>query len=95
MRPRRAAVWVTALNAVRAAVLETIATLAPPGRNFVFTHAVSTDGGHPGDLMVAGRWISWPIFAELARRLARSSCGCAVRPTSWRNASRRRSAPTA
>jgi len=60
--PLPAAVW-DRTRAVRTAVLETIATLAPPGRNFVFTHAVSTDGGHPGDLMVAGQ-----ILATAERR---------------------------
>jgi hypothetical protein len=38
---------------VRSAVLETIATLAPRERSFVFTHAVSHSGGHPIDRTIA------------------------------------------
>ena len=45
-------VWGLA-DKVRSAVLETIATLAPPERSFVFTHAVSHDGGHPLDRRIA------------------------------------------
>ena len=45
-------VWSLA-DRVRSAVLETIATLAPPDRSFVFTHAVSDDGGHPLDRRIA------------------------------------------
>jgi len=40
-------------DAVRSAVLEAIATLAPPERSFVFTHAVADDGGHPLDRRIA------------------------------------------
>jgi len=38
---------------VRSAVLETIATLAPRTKSFVFTHAVSHDGGHRIDQEIA------------------------------------------
>ena len=55
--PLPLAVW-DRTHAVRTAVLETIATLAPPQRNFVFTHGVSHDGGHPIDHMIAGQILS-------------------------------------
>jgi len=45
-------VWQLA-DAVRSAVLDAIATLAPTERSFVFTHAVSDDGGHPLDRRIA------------------------------------------
>ena len=64
--PLPPAVWDRA-NAVLAAVLETVATLAPPDRNYIFTHAVWDDGGHPMDFMIAGQ-----ILSTAERRGARA-----------------------
>jgi hypothetical protein len=61
-----ASVWDRA-NDVRAAVLETIATLAPAGRNFIFAHAVTRSAGRPIDHMVAGQ-----ILNTAERRRART-----------------------
>lgn len=74
--PLPPAVW-DRTNAVLAAVLETVATLAPPDRNYIFTHAVWDDGGHPMDFMIAGQ-----ILSAAERRGARAlvvnlSCGAA------------------
>jgi hypothetical protein len=64
--PLPAAVWDRA-NSVRLAVLETIATMAPPQRNFVFTHAISRSGGGPMDFAIAGQ-----ILTTAERRKART-----------------------
>ena len=50
--PLPESVW-SLTDAVRSAVLETIAELAPRERSYVFTHAVSDDGGHPWDHRIA------------------------------------------
>lgn len=47
-------VWDRA-NDVRSAVLETVASFAPKTRSYVITHAVSTEGGHPIDLIITGQ----------------------------------------
>lgn len=52
-----AGVW-DRTNDVLSAVLETVARFGPPGRNYVFTHAVSDPGGHPLDWIIAGG-IAW------------------------------------
>jgi broad-specificity NMP kinase len=64
--PLPPAVWDRA-NDVFAAVLETVATLGPPDRNYVFTHAVGDDGGDPEDFAIARR-----ILGVAARRKARA-----------------------
>jgi hypothetical protein len=64
--PLPPAVW-DRTNAVLAAVLETVATLGPPDRNYVFTHAIWDDGGHPADLTIAGQ-----ILGAAERRNARA-----------------------
>ncbi|WP_337185369.1 AAA family ATPase [Phenylobacterium sp.] len=54
-----AGVW-DRTNDVLSAVLETVARFGPPGRNYVFTHAVSDPGGHPIDWVIAGQllWVA-------------------------------------
>jgi hypothetical protein len=64
--PLPPAVW-DRTSAVLAAVLETVATLAPPDRNYVFTHAIWDDGGHPLDFTIAGQ-----ILSAAERRNARA-----------------------
>jgi hypothetical protein len=64
--PLPPAVW-DRTNAVLAAVLETVATLAPPDRNYVFTHAIWDDGGHPSDFTIAGQ-----VLGAAERRNART-----------------------
>jgi hypothetical protein len=64
--PLPPAVW-DRTNAVLTAVLETVATLAPPDRNYVFTHAIWDDGGHPLDFTIAGQ-----ILGVAERRKARA-----------------------
>ena len=72
--PFPAGVWDRA-NDVRSAVLETIALFGPPGRNYVFTHAVSDPGGHPIDWVIAGQ-IFWVVERRRAGLLVvRLACG--------------------
>jgi hypothetical protein len=71
--PLPPAVWDRA-NDVRMAVLETVATLAPPGRNFVFTHAITRDHGRPIDHMVAGQILHTAERRRARVLLARLSC---------------------
>jgi predicted kinase len=81
------AVW-DRTNAVLTAVLETVATLAPPDRNYVFTHAVWDDGGHPTDFVIAGQ-----ILGAAERRGARAlvvRLSCAARELSGRIAAQDR-----
>jgi predicted kinase len=73
-RPLPAGVW-DRTNDVLAAVLETVARFGPPGRNYVFTHAVSDPGGHPLDWIIAGQ-ILWVAERRGARLLViRLACG--------------------
>jgi AAA domain len=60
-RPFPPGVWDRA-NDVRSAVLETVACFAPKSRSYVFTHAISAEGGHPIDFVIAGQ------ILHLARR---------------------------
>jgi hypothetical protein len=85
--PLPPAVW-DRTNAVLAAVLETVATLAPPDRNYVFTHAIWDDGGHPLDVMIAGQ-----ILSVAERRKARAlvvRLSCRARELSARIAAKER-----
>ena len=72
--PLPPAVW-DRTNAVLTAVLETVAALAPPDRNYVFTHAVWDDGGHPMDFMVAGQILSVAERRGARALVVRLSCG--------------------
>ena len=72
--PLPPAVW-DRTNAVRAAVLETVATLAPPDRNYVFTHAIGDDGGHPLDFAIAGQILSVAKRRRARALVVRLSCG--------------------
>src|SRR5579871_2814855 len=74
--PLPPAVW-DRTNAVLAAVLETLATLAPPGRNYVFTHALWDDGGHPLDFTIAGQILSAAERRSARALVVRLSCGAA------------------
>ena len=62
-------------NAVLTAVLETVATLAPPDRNYVFTHAIWDDGGHPSDLTTAGQILRVAERRKARALVVRLSCG--------------------
>jgi len=73
LAPLPDAIWERAAT-VRSAVLETIATLAPRERSFVFTHAVSTDGGHPLDLVIAGQILRTAERRGARTLVARLSC---------------------
>ena len=68
------AVW-DRTNAVLTAVLETIATLAPPDRNYVFTHAIWDNGGDPLDFMIAGQILSVAERRKARALVVRLSCG--------------------
>ncbi len=68
------AVW-DRTNAVLTAVLETVATLAPPDRNYVFTHAIWDDGGHPSDFTIAGQILSVAERRKARALVVRLSCG--------------------
>ena len=72
--PLPPAVW-DRTNAVLSAVLETVATLAPPDRNYVFTHAIWDDGGHPLDVMIAGQILSAAERRKARALVVRLSCG--------------------
>ena len=72
--PLPPAVW-DRTNAVLAAVLETVATLAPPDRNYVFTHAIWDDGGHPLDFAIAGQILSVAERRKARALVVRLSCG--------------------
>lgn len=72
--PLPPAVW-DRTNAVLTAVLETLATLAPPERNYVFTHAIWDDGGHPLDFMIAGQILSVAERRKARALVVRLSCG--------------------
>jgi hypothetical protein len=74
--PLPAAVWDRA-SAVRTAVLETIATLAPPNRNFVFTHAIFRSGGQPLDFAIAGQILYAAERRKARTLLVRLSCAAA------------------
>lgn len=74
--PLPRSVWDRA-NAVRVAVLETIATLAPPARNFIFTHAITRDGGRPIDHMVAGQILNTAERRHAKVLLVRLACAAA------------------
>ena len=74
--PLPPAVW-DRTNAVLTAVLETVATLAPPDRNYVFTHAVWDDGGHPLDFTIAGQILSLAERRKARALVVRLSCGAA------------------
>lgn len=71
--PLPPAVW-DRTNDVLAAVLETVATLAPPDRSYVFTHAVWDDGGHPLDFALAGRILGVAERRGAMALVARLSC---------------------
>jgi len=71
--PLPPAVW-DRTNAVFAAVLETVATLAPPDRNYVFTHAVWDDGGHPFDFTIAGQILNVAERRRARALVVRLSC---------------------
>jgi hypothetical protein len=71
--PLPPAVW-DRTNAVLTAVLETVATLAPPDRNYVFTHAIWDDGGHPLDFMIAGQILSVAERRKARALVVRLSC---------------------
>ncbi|MDO9431016.1 MAG: AAA family ATPase [Phenylobacterium sp.] len=73
--PLPAEVW-DRTHAVRTAVLETIATLAPPKRNFIFTHAVSNEN-HPMDRLIAGQILSTADRRGANTLLVRLSCASA------------------
>lgn len=72
--PFPAGVWDRASD-VRSAVLETVAMFGPAGRNYVFTHAVSDQGGHPIDWIIAGQilWVAERRRASLL--VVRLACG--------------------
>jgi len=72
--PLPAGVW-DRTNDVLSAVLETVARFGPAGRNYVFTHAVSDDGGHPIDWIIAGQilWVAERRRASLL--VVRLACG--------------------
>jgi hypothetical protein len=72
--PLPPAVW-DRTNAVLTAVLETIATLAPPERNYVFTHAISDNGGHPSDFAIAGQILGVAERRKARALVVRLSCG--------------------
>ena len=72
--PLPPAVW-DRTNAVLTAVLETVATLAPPDRNYVFTHAIWDDGGDPLDFMIAGQILSVAERRKASALVVRLSCG--------------------
>lgn len=69
-----AGVWDRA-NDVMSAVLETVARFGPAGRNYVFTHAVWDEGGHPLDWIIAGQilWVAERRQASLL--VVRLTCG--------------------
>ena len=72
--PLPAGVWDRA-NDVLSAVIETVALFGPAGRNYVFTHAVSDQGGHPLDWIIAGQ-ILWLAERRRANLLVvRLACG--------------------
>jgi hypothetical protein len=71
--PLPPAVW-DQTAAVRTAVFETIATLAPPARSFVFTHAISHDGGHEADHEIAAQILSTARRRGARTLVARLSC---------------------
>jgi adenylate kinase family enzyme len=71
--PLPPAVW-DRTNAVLAAVLETVATLAPPHRNYVFTHAIWDDAGHPDDFVIAGQILSAAQRRKAKALVVRLSC---------------------
>ena len=72
--PFPAGVW-DRTNDVLSAVLEAVARFGPAGRNYVFTHAVSDQGGHPIDWIIAGRilWVAERRRASLL--VVRLACG--------------------
>jgi hypothetical protein len=72
--PLPAGVW-DRTNDVTSAVLETVALFGPAERNYVFTHAVGDEGGHPIDWVIAGRilWVAERRRASLL--VARLTCG--------------------
>ncbi len=76
--PLPLAVW-DRTNAVLTAVLETVATLAPPDRNYVFTHAIWDDGGHPLDFTIAGQILSVAERRKARALVVRLSCGATER----------------
>jgi predicted kinase len=73
LTPLPDAVWSLA-GTVRQAVLEAVATLAPAGRNFIFTHAISHDGGHEGDRRIADQILAAAGRRGAATLLVRLSC---------------------
>ncbi|HLI67629.1 MAG TPA: hypothetical protein VKU90_14795 [Caulobacteraceae bacterium] len=74
--PLPPAVW-DRTNAVLTAVLETVATLAPPDRNYVFTHAIGDDGGSPFDFAIAGQILRVASRRKARALVVRLSCGAA------------------
>jgi adenylate kinase family enzyme len=72
--PLPPAVW-DRTSAVLTAVLETIATLAPPERNYVFTHAIWDDGGNASDFAIAGQILSVAERRKARALVVRLSCG--------------------
>lgn len=72
--PFPAGVW-DRVNEVMSAVLETVAVFGPAGRNYVFTHAVWDQGGHPLDWVIAGQilWVAERRRASLL--VVRLACG--------------------
>lgn len=73
-RPLPPGVW-DRTNDVLSAVLETVARFGPAGRNYVFTHAVWDEGGHPLDWVIAGQilWVAERRRASLL--VVRLACG--------------------
>jgi hypothetical protein len=69
-KPFAPAVWERAA-AVRTAVLEAVATLAPPERNYVFTQAVS---GHPIDFIISGQILNVAYRRNARALIVRLSC---------------------
>jgi hypothetical protein len=61
-------------NAVRVAVLDAIATMAPPQRNFIFTHAISNDGGHDWDRVIAEQLLSAAERRSAGMLVVRLAC---------------------
>ncbi len=72
--PLPRAVW-DRTSAVFTAVLETVATLGPPDRNYVFTHAIGDDGGSPLDFAIAGQILSVAKRRKARALVVRLSCG--------------------
>ena len=72
--PMPPAVW-DRTSAVLTAVLESVATLAPPDRSYIFTHAIGEDGGHPSDFTIAGQILSVAERRNAKALVVRLSCG--------------------